>query len=476
MRGNVLAAALIFASAVPALVTTMEISKGGYVMSEFRAFYCAGRAITMHADPYRTQPLRACENLSALGAFRLAHAIVVPAPQPPFALAFFAPLARLPFAFAGTIYAALLIAACALATVLTARLCAVPPAIVAALWSFTLFEASLPLGHLAPVAIAALCAAAWFVTRDEPKAAALAAAFSLIVPHVGFAACLALFVYVPRARITLVSSAAFMTLISILAVGPGVCLEYLSSVLPAQALSEAGSDTQYSLTALLVNAGVHDTLSVRAGELFTLLMLVVGIALAGTLARRLQSPALIVFVPVAAALFGGAYVHLTEIAAALPAALLVCAPLRSRVLALTIPLLLAVPWMPSLTYAMFVAPLLPAAVYAAYVYGDNPRAITVTLACTALAMLSLLALSGVPALTHARAYSATPVPADLAQHAWQPFALQYAHLRPLALIERVPTWLGLLGVVAAAALSSRKAVWRPERVRHAALLTHVDLR
>ena len=59
-------------------------------MYDFRAFYCAGRATAMRADPYREQPLHACERRSTtLGVPRDPADTTVPAPFPPFVLALF---------------------------------------------------------------------------------------------------------------------------------------------------------------------------------------------------------------------------------------------------------------------------------------------------------------------------------------------------------------------------------------------------
>ena len=75
-------------------------------------------------------------------------------------------------------------------------------------------------------------------------------------------------------------------------------------------------------------------------------MIVAGTFVAGRLSKKTRNDAFIVCVPVAFAVFGGAFIHVTQIAAALPAAVLLVAaapreyrPWRHRRM-----LLLAVPW------------------------------------------------------------------------------------------------------------------------------------
>ena len=87
---------------------------------DFVAFYCAGKIATSGADPYRVEPLRACEHaLDSLGAAASASD-VTPAPLPGYSLALFGLLARLPYSIAlGVWYLVLLASLCVAAWTLT---------------------------------------------------------------------------------------------------------------------------------------------------------------------------------------------------------------------------------------------------------------------------------------------------------------------------------------------------------------------
>ncbi len=471
VRKTAVTAVLICLAILPAMFATLKIRHTGYVMADFRAFYCAGKAIAQGADPYRTEPLRDCEDLSGKPAFRKYPAMVIPAPLPGYALALFVPFARLPFGAAAALFALLIVFASAVCVVTAARITAVPPGVMAVLFSFAIGGGSLPFGQLVPVALGAICLAGWFAYRGQWRTAAIAASISTIEPHLGLPVCLALFLWVPRTRWVLGTAALALGALSIAAVGRMANIEYVMHVLPAQALAEAGGDAQYSLTTLLVNAGVGDAAAVRAGAAFYGLMLVLGVVVGGLAARRKRMSALTVFVPPAFAVFGGSYVHINDIAVAIPAALLLASNAR-RVVAAGVPLLVAVPWVSFVPYAAAAAPVFPVAVFAAYVYKGNARAIATAAACAAFAMIGLLAAPGVPFLHHARAFATTPIAVGLSQHEWAPFALDSSTLRPAWLLARLPTWIGLLAVISLATVQS--GVLRRRRFAGAVREAHAE--
>ena len=122
----------------------------------------------------------------------------------------------------------------------------------------------------------------------------------------------------PKTRLTLAVAFAALAALSLVVLGPGVNLEYFTSVLPAHALSEVTRDTQLSLTAVLTAIHVSPDAAVRAGTLWYAAMLVIGILAAGLLAKRTRNAAYLVCVPPAFAVFGGTFIHVTQIAAAIP--------------------------------------------------------------------------------------------------------------------------------------------------------------
>ena len=95
---------------------------GGWLMVDFRAYYCASLAQRQGRDPYFTASVHECESDTPAPYYRAAKKVTVPAPYPPYALAFFAPLTFLPFAAAAilwwiTLALSLLLAAYALARI-----------------------------------------------------------------------------------------------------------------------------------------------------------------------------------------------------------------------------------------------------------------------------------------------------------------------------------------------------------------------
>ena len=87
-------------------------------------------------------------------------------------------------------------------------------------------------------------------------------------------------------------------------------------MLPAHALSELTRDTQYSLSAVLAALGVAPGAAVKAGSIWYFAMLIAGTIVAGRLARQTENAAFLACVPPAFAVFGGTFIHMTQIAAA----------------------------------------------------------------------------------------------------------------------------------------------------------------
>jgi hypothetical protein len=103
-------------------------------------------------------------------------------------------------------------------------------------------------------------------------------------------------------------------------VGPSVVFEYLHEVLPAHALAEVDNQQQISLTYIVHHFGMPSVPAMRFGQLWYVIMLALGVYAAGKSVKR--APELVPALPVAFALFGGAFIHIVQIPAALPAALI----------------------------------------------------------------------------------------------------------------------------------------------------------
>ena len=158
--------------------------------------------------------------------------------------------------------------------------------------------------------------------------AALAAAVAMIEPHLGLPAMLALFCWVPQTRRTLLAAGIALGFVSFALFGFASNSAYVTHVLPGQAISELPASDQFSLSHLLYVAGFADPLALALGFMSYVCVNVLGIWLAGRASRALGSVALVVTVAPAIALWGGSYLHEPQLAAALPAALLLAARAR----------------------------------------------------------------------------------------------------------------------------------------------------
>ena len=455
MRAVWVAAGVGLATVAALALQTGVVARTGFFMGDFRAFYCAAQTASQGGDPYRTEPLRSCEvGLGRTRFFAVNPGVTIPAPLPGYAIAALVPLARLPFWGAVVCWCALLLAAWYACIATLSRFAAVPRPVALAAMGLGLGVISLPLGEVVPIAVACICAAAYAAWRGRAVPAALCAAGSMIEPHLGLPVCLALAIWVPATRLPLALSAAGLGALSLAVLGPAVNLEYFTAVLPAHALSEATRDTQFSLTAVLCALGAGAQSAAKAGALWYAAMLVAGTYLAGRLAKRTGNDAYLVCVPPAFAVLGGTFIHITQIAAAVPAAVLLASMpgARYRRAGLIALLALAVPWVWAVSPAIVVAPLVPVA-YLAWRYTNENLAATLVAGLAAAALtfgLSELAAAAphAAALTHAAAPAMDP---RFAEASWSAFTSKSSSGALASWMLRLPTWIALallLGLLA----------------------------
>jgi hypothetical protein len=413
------------------------------LMRDFNAFYCAGAAVDAGADPYLSQPLGACESSPRPRLLhRMPGGLVMPAPLPGYALAPFALIAHLPYPLAVFVWFALLSAAVAATIFAVTKVAPVPlPAAVAALVVGDGY-AGIALGQVAVVSIAAIALAAYAFQLRRMTLAAACAALALIEPHLGLPACLALAVCAPRARLPLALALAGCAALSVWTLGLAANIEYVRSVLPLHALAEIGNDRQFSLTYLLHRAGASDSIATAAGSLQYVAFACVGVYLAQRLAERLASPALAVLIPPAVAMIGGSFVHYPQVAAIVPAALVLSAvaPERTRLLGIAIALL-AIPWIEFANLGVSLA-LFAAIAVATIAYELIDRRFIVA----AGAGIATFVLAALPFLIWTPMADSAPIPVAanaLAEVSWE------AYLRdlngkeaPSSDLARLPTAIG----------------------------------
>jgi hypothetical protein len=311
---------------------------------DFRAFYCSGEAVGLRANPYTVEPLRACEH-RVQWASDWSRDLVIPSPLPAYDLALLAWLARLPYAAAKIVWYCVLVGFLFLAAYVLTRMTRFPALFVLAALLAGDGALCLLYGQLVPIVIAALSTSSYLLERRRPGWAALAASASMIEPHLGLPACVALFVWMPRCRPALAVALGSLAIFGALNLGIERTVSYFTQVLPAQAAAELVATDQYSLSHVLYIAGFQDRAALLLGSISYAVMLVVGVIVARRAADALGSCALIATLPAAAAALGGSYVHEEQLLASLPAALLLAAfARRGRAVAWTALALLVFPW------------------------------------------------------------------------------------------------------------------------------------
>jgi hypothetical protein len=310
------------------------------------AFYCGGKGLAERVDPYRAEPQRSCERRAfAESRIRLMEHLVMPETLPPYAIVPFALLSFASFRVACVVFVLGSLAAAMATILIIVRLTRMPIVLVsvATLVSFSL--ASIYIGQPVPFVVAALCASALALRSGRVALASVLALPTMMEPHIGLAAMLGLFVLERRARIPVAVGVLALAWLSFFVGGLALNLEYLTQVVPAQALSEvANFHAQYSLTALAYQLGLNETAAIRLGECSYALMLGTGLWFAARLKRVHGDAAFAVLTPPACVLVGGVYVHDHLMAVALPFAFSIASYARRRALVLCATMVLAVPW------------------------------------------------------------------------------------------------------------------------------------
>lgn len=323
---------------------------------DFRAFYCSAHVLLGGADPYRYGPLQACQAaVLGVGGLQSNDLRILFAVLPPASIAFFAPFALLPFRVATEAWLVASIFAVAYAIFTASALANASRLAVAFALIFSLGIASLVIGQVVPLVLAGMLFAAVAVRRNDGNAAVAGAAVGIIEPNLALPVWIALAIFVPDTRRGFAVLFAIMAALS-LAFAP-LTLEYLTSILGAHARSELYNLTaQYSLSGVLAAFGVPARLALLAGSLSYVVMLVVGIRLGSALAERFADRAFLVLTPLAAVLVGGPYIHIHQMAAAIPFALLLCGNLESarlRAYAIVAIVALAIPWQTVAEFRVF---------------------------------------------------------------------------------------------------------------------------
>ncbi|MGD0474855.1 MAG: hypothetical protein ABSB70_16795 [Candidatus Velthaea sp.] len=459
-------------------IVAVIILMGGFLgQTRFRAasyfpqpdsavWYCAGKAVNERADPYLVEPLRSCEIRNDPN-YR--YPWVEPAPLPGYALAAFALMARLPFPLARILWLYLLIGTVVLTAVVLAKLTRLPTLLTLVCLAMVDGYVNLFYGELPPVVVAALVAAAALGNAKRYTAAAVVAAVTMIEPHIGLPACLSMFVWWPRTRVPFVVTGVFLTAISVAAIGIPANVEYFQTMLPLQAAAEIAAQDQFSLTRVLHILGFSDKVALSAGTASYVLMTLLGISVARRVAAFVGSGALIALLPPAMALLGGPFVHDLQLAAAIPATLMLASSTRLPLLLRAFPLIaIGFPWHHwTIGNLHAQAGLLDiGAVAAAMLIVTNAQTVAVrTAAVLAGAVVIVMIGSAIRAVPQRAVGPPTVVapaataPADSSAANWAAFISRdrgssVPNARDIA--EKIPVWLGLFSVACTGVVLARR--------------------
>ncbi|MBC5809749.1 MAG: DUF2029 domain-containing protein [Candidatus Eremiobacteraeota bacterium] len=404
------------------------------------------------ADPYTVEPIRSCQRgIARNGDFKRAE-FVQTGTIPPYALWLFAPFAVLPFAWAAALYG-LFIAGCTVATVGAARKLSTLP-----LWALALAIGSsdgltsLINGQLVPIALLAAALSALWLRERRYDRAAIAAACTMLEPHLGVLVCVSAFIWVPQMRRILGGAAVLLAVLSVATAGLRLSAEYVTQAIPAQVHAEVAYAGQYSVASLAYDLGLPESVDAILGGIFSLAMGAAGIWMAGLIARRHGLAAAIVVIPPAFSLLG-AYTHLPPFAFVVLAAVVLMSVTRSAPLWGAI-VLCAVPWGMLVNYAG--GPLTAALISGGLVAAAAPSATALrAFAASLTAFAFLWVLRSIPNAT-APAGAASILPAGaLAADQWSAIVHAQHPFRPWWLLVKLPTWGG---AVAFAYASARAAL------------------
>ncbi len=440
----------VTAVVILAVLVFMLAHRGFVEHQSFKAFYCAGVAVNHGEDPYRVEPLRSCERRILTTPMPTGY--VEPAPLPGYAIIPFAALAKFSPRVASEMFSvALILAAAAAAWLLGSMLPASRLAILLALTPLTLINVTL--GEVAPLAMLCLCAAAFLLARSTWSAAAIAVAAAMIQPNIALPAAAAVFFFAPRARLALTVSVVVLAAASIAAIGLSRNIEYFAQVLPLHAASELVASDQYSSSRLLYVLGFSEATSLGVAKVIYAAMALIGVTIAGLIARRQKNPELLPLLPAATALFFGVFVHGIQLLLALPAALIIATRVRGKVplilAAIAVALLVPI-WGQGVSrpVVLFNALGVAGGIFA-ILRGALPRRIAVTALVTVAISACVFVNERLeyPTVADVVTQPFSVKSDDMASLAWGRYLRATPALTTVEIGEKLPGWFGLLALI-----------------------------
>ena len=443
------------------------------VARDFKTFYCAGAAANAGRDPYLVDALARCGTPDALPIPSFAATGVWAAPLPAYDIAVFRVVALLPYHFAALFWLGLCVAALTVSTFWIASMARLQPLAVFCAFALPLYYANLEWGQLPPLVVTALVIVAYCLRRGAYAGAALACLATMLEPHLGGPICLIVFLFVPKTRVAIVCGAAGLALLSVATLGFDTNVAYVRTILPLQAIAEAPASNQYSLTWLAYFAGVPEPAALKIGSASYAIMVLLAAWIAAALRRANAPLELIPLVAAGAVVLGGPFVHSTQACVSLVLALMLLAHVKPRSPVLFAGILLQVPlwyldtWLAQPWTLVRLESILAIA-YCAFAFSagaPRPRRIAAALGAGAVYVIVSFGILHAPHAVVRTPATASTYAVELGPKRAYTTGEWGVHIRAdqtarestaVTLASKIPLWIGLICVFAAALGYSRR--------------------
>lgn len=333
-RPVVFIAAAVLVALLPAYVA--DVARTFHI--DFVAFWCAGAAMAHHQNPYLDESLHGCN--VAHGLF---PTLTLPVAHPPYVLPLFAMLSLVPMPAAFTLWTLLSLVCCALSTVALSRLTRFHWTFTGSVVALTVAIPSLALGQLVPLAFCGFCWALVYVRERRPLPAVAALMVAASLPNLAETAWLGTFVVDRRMRVPLAAAGVFLLLAGAAAVGFDRLAFYFRVVLQAYGRSELDAFWQLGSAAALHALGVPESVALPAAYGVLICLLAAGLYAGMKLRERFGGDHWVVAATAGFGLAGAPYSHLSDIAFAVPLALMMVDAKPTRFVAAAA-LLVVTPW------------------------------------------------------------------------------------------------------------------------------------
>ena len=305
------------------------------------AFYCGGAATAQSSDPYRVEPLRHCEH--AVGSvFRAKSPLVVPDPLPPYDQAAFSLISRVSYRGVQWLWFIVELGAFVATVRLLSKMCVLPTFVVVCSLMVSEFYCSGILGQIVPVCLFGIVLAGWAFERQRYWTLTFALTLAMVEPHIGVPGLLSVLIWGGPLRSSAIVVATVLAAVSAMALPLDTIGEYFTTVIPAHALSEINNQEQLSLAYPLHLVGVPPEPALLFAKIEYATMLCLGVIIGKHASTKFGRP-MILWAPTVFVLLGGPFMHVTQVVAAIPAALLMAGRAKSKTAAYAIALL-SIPW------------------------------------------------------------------------------------------------------------------------------------